>query len=232
MGRIIRIISRFFLILTCTLFMSCTIWSTSQWKSLQDREFHLTRFVVYNKGSNRTSAYRVMRSFPVKQVMTVLSSKYNITINISSFTKFVNEGKAGNLEVFGVLTSDRFTWKDTREKNNVIEIEYDMQGKETFDGMVPGYTINMKTDGKLRAVHSDTVTSESEVPASLVAMLFGSKEKYTAISGKEGTIINNTSERPSAQIDTSQLGIFFDSRENLEKARQLLEKEFQVKTDQ
>jgi len=168
----------------------------------------------------------------MKEVMTVLSNKHNININISNFTEFVNKGNAGDLEVFGVLTSDRFTWEDTREKNNVIEVEYDMQGRETFDGMIPVYTINIKTNGKLRTVHSDTVTSGSEVPASLIAILFGSSEKYAAISKNEGTIIDDTPERPSARINKKQMGIFFNSLEDLEKAHKLLDKEFKIETDQ
>lgn len=216
----------------CSSFLSCTIWNTSQWKNLQNKNFTLTRFVVYNKGGKTTGAYQLMRSFPVKKTMKIISDKYNINVNISNFTRFVNEGKADDLEVFGVLTSDRFTWEKTGKNNKVIEVEYNMQGKETFDGMIPKYTISIKTNGKLRAIHSNAVEGVHEIPLSLIKSLFGSSEKYAAISTNESCIIDDTPEMPSARIDTEKMGIFFDSKEDLEKARHLLENNFQFKTDQ
>ncbi len=220
------------LILICGLYLSCTIWNTTQWKDLQNRDFYLTRFVVYNKGSNSTNAFRLMQSFQLKKTMEIISRKYNININISNFNEYIKNGKASDLEVFGVLTNDRFTWENTDRKLNVIEIEYNLQGKETFDGMIPKYIINIKTDGKLRAIHSDAVENVNQVPASLIEILFSSSDKYAAIPGNEAAIVDDSPARPSARINKNQMGIFFDSPKDLEKARQLLEKEFMIKIEE
>lgn len=150
---------------------SCTIWNARQWESLEDRSFHFQRFAYYLKGADRRTAFEFMRDFPLDEALRIVAERYSIVIDSSEFRSFMEDPEnERSLEVYGVILSERFTWRSKNANDNTIELEYANEFKEESTDTIRRYSFTIRSGGKVRAVLGDTVDKREDVPSSLAEL--------------------------------------------------------------
>jgi len=98
----------------------------AEWEKLQDRKFYFTEFQYLLVDSNNREAFKAMSQFPLKKIMYILASEYNIEIDLSDYYRFIRNVYASEIKTEGFFRNEKFTWK--AEKNisaNRIKIIYE-----------------------------------------------------------------------------------------------------------
>ncbi len=98
----------------------------AEWEKLQDRKFYFTEFQYLLVDSNKKEAFKAMSQFPMKKIMYILASEYNIEIDLSDYYRFIRNEYSSEIKTEGFFRNEKFTWKT--EKNisaNRIKIIYE-----------------------------------------------------------------------------------------------------------
>lgn len=150
---------------------SCTIWNAKDWERLRDRRFAFQQFTYYEKGGDREQSCAFIKRFPVETILKVLAHRYALTIDYSEFEHFISSGDCSQIEVFGILSNEEFTWKSENPQPNTVEFEYRivLDDDLSFSGI--RYKLLLKTDGETRALYIDFVSDEGAVLRSIIAKL-------------------------------------------------------------
>ncbi|TAL39964.1 MAG: hypothetical protein EPN93_00140 [Spirochaetes bacterium] len=152
--------------------VSCTIWSQRQWDELPDKTFRLSSFVYYNKAADKGSAFTFMKSYPVRDISTLLRKKYGIVLDTTEFESFLSDqGNERNLDASGVFVYERFAWTAHAPAIQVCELEYEIAMGDDSTERRRSWTVRLLTQGKSRLVLTDFLEDGEPVPHSLAGRL-------------------------------------------------------------
>ncbi|HDP79612.1 MAG TPA: hypothetical protein ENN21_02075 [Spirochaetes bacterium] len=105
-----------------------------------------------------------MKSFPVKDLMKMVSEHYSIEIDTAEFDKFLT-AEDGDLlmSASGVVFSEYFIWKSETPHKNTLEFVYSNRYEEDSMDLIRSYQVMIKTDGRLRAIHGGQIKNMGDV---------------------------------------------------------------------
>ncbi len=92
---------------------------------LPDKKFHFSEFDYNLIGQSKEEALNFFKKFPVKKIMFMLATEYNITIDISEFQSFINSNDLSIIETEGILRVTTNKWRKKNSENNSITITFD-----------------------------------------------------------------------------------------------------------
>ncbi len=151
--------------------LSCTTWSSSQWRELENKTFYFNKFSYYIKGGDRKTAFDFMKTFPVKDMFLLIEKKYSISVDMSEFSGFLDGRKEDEIKVFGVILPERFTWESGLRHQQTIDFEYENRFIEDTTDVERRFSLTLKTAGKIRATVTGTVPDMNGVIKNLSARL-------------------------------------------------------------
>lgn len=120
----------FALLFIFSVFFSCSgldlTGNKAEWEKLQDRKFYFTEFQFILIDSNRKDAYTNMSQFPLKKIMYILASEYNIEIDLSDYYMFIRNESVSEIKPEGFFRNEKFIWKSEKNvSDNRIKIVYE-----------------------------------------------------------------------------------------------------------
>ncbi|HOK01061.1 MAG TPA: hypothetical protein PKX79_01510 [Spirochaetota bacterium] len=114
-------------------FISCQSLNSikSELDSVSDKNFILSEFVYIHTGADTDSAFSEMSAFPVKKIMYLLASEYNIQIDISDFNRFAKTKKKNEIKAEGFFRLEKFSWKSSIPSKNRITLTFEKDYMDT-----------------------------------------------------------------------------------------------------
>jgi hypothetical protein len=170
-----KIIFRSLLLATLGLFisfnLSCKTWSKKDWEHLKDRKFTLSKIEVFSKGINKKTSFTYMKKIPVFKILQLLSNKYNIEIDSSSYEKFLVSGDYEKIKSSGILSDTDYVWQHPYKLNNEIIIKYQVEENEFSSGELKRYKIYLKSGKETRASFIGGIAKIDEILLSAAGKL-------------------------------------------------------------
>ncbi len=151
------------------------MWNKRDWQNLNDRKFYFQKFTYRLSGHERRIAYRFMKDFPVKRMVSLLSEHYKIEIDTTEFDKFITKPVDGDLDlsVTGVITNEYFTWNSETKHANTIEFSYANQYEDESTDFFRKYRLQLKTEGKERAYYEGIIKNMEDVITDIKTKMVG-----------------------------------------------------------
>lgn len=146
-----------------SLFLSCKTWSQKDWKNLKDRKFTFSKIEVFSKGINKRTSFNYMKKIPVFKILQLLSYKYNIEIDSSSYEHFLISGAYKEIKTSGILSDTDYVWQHPHELENEVIIEYKVDKNEISEGVTISYRIYLKTGKETRAYFIGGIAKIDEI---------------------------------------------------------------------
>lgn len=171
---------RFFL-LSIVLIFSCSCASLgsnkAQWENLPERKFYLTEFQYIHTGKDSDNALKVMKSFPVKKLMYILSREYNIEIDMSDFCRLTKDGTSSEIKADGLIRNEKLTWKSQTQNNmNTLSVKFQ---RDYFDEKPMRLLVNAKSGNK--TINSITIEfTKMDYLFSQLDFFISETDKYAA----------------------------------------------------
>jgi len=147
----IRKIEIFFIIIFIFFYTGCAGLDENKagWNNLPDRKFYFTQFQYIHTDKDSKYAFELMRNFPVKQVMYILSKEYNIEVDMSDYYSFIQSGNSDGIITEGLFRNEKFLWRSENNCNNRISIifekDYFDESKMKFSLQVTSYNNKLKS---------------------------------------------------------------------------------------
>ncbi len=121
--------TRFVKILTLSfiLFVSsgCFFNTRENINKLQDKKFYFSEFDFILMGQDKEKAYDFFKKFPVKKIMFMIATEYNISIDISEYNNFIKTKNLSAIETDGAFRVAKHTWKKSSNDKNRIRIIFE-----------------------------------------------------------------------------------------------------------
>ncbi len=157
------------LFIVCATFHSCTIWGTSEWQNLKDRNFIFARFTYSHLSAGKERAFAEMRSFNLEPVLRSLEKKHGISIDARQFHSFLNKGALADIVEEGILMTNSYIWETSDRTVNRAEIELKVNYGDDMRIMNYSYQVSLKVGGKVRAIYFDNVAEKNSIIPRILA---------------------------------------------------------------
>ncbi len=93
--------------------------------SLKEKKFYFTGFKYILTGQSKDEAYTFYKKFPVKKILFLLAAEYNVTVDISDFSRFIKSRGVDSIESDGSFRIFSNLWKKQPDENNRIIITFE-----------------------------------------------------------------------------------------------------------
>jgi len=107
------------------IYTGCFLSTKENINKLPDKKFYFSEFDFVLPGQTREEAYFFFKDFPVKKIMFMLATEYNITVDISDYNNFIRSKRISSIETDGSVRVVTNRWKKKNTETNRIKIIFE-----------------------------------------------------------------------------------------------------------
>lgn len=153
----------------------CFLNTKENINKLSDKKFYFSEFEFVLLGQTKDEAYIFFKKFPVKKIMFMLASEYNISVDMSDYNNFINTKNLSDIKTDGMLRSAKQTWAKKSIVNNRIGIVFE---QDYFDASKIKFGIKIYNGNSTLKIINTEISEINSIFSLLKSQLPSGKDSF------------------------------------------------------